>query len=330
MRPALRTLDIEIAGLEALRSALEGDLGERLEEAVRLAISLGGRIHVTGIGKSGHVGRKLAATLTSTGSPAHFLHAAEASHGDLGTLLPDARDLLVVLSWSGDTPELIPVTDYARVAGIPVVAMTGDSRSLLGTAATIVLELPRATEACPDNLAPTTSTTMQLALGDAFALALLEARGLASGDRSAAFRALHPGGKLGARLTTAQALMHRGAKIPLVRVGASVAEAIVEMTGKGFGVTGVLSASGGLIGIVTDGDLRRGFARADEQGSLMKKPVESIMTARPWTIAGDALAPDILSHMNATKITSAFVVDAAGSAPLGIVHLHDLLRIGLS
>ena len=178
----------------------------------------------------------------------------------------------------------------------------------------------------------TTSTTMQLALGDAFALALLDARGYPAGHYLAAFRALHPGGKLGARLTTARALMHRGERIPLVRAGTPLASAIIEMSCKGFGVTGVLSSTGGLMGIVTDGDLRRGFSRSEETGELMGRPVESVMTERPWTIGPDALAPDILFHMNTAHITSAFVVEdttAPGGAPIGIVHLHDLLRIGL-
>ncbi|RXH55953.1 KpsF/GutQ family sugar-phosphate isomerase [Granulicella sibirica] len=329
MTSALRTLDLEIAGLRLLRQSLETHLGESLKKAVTLTLSLRGRIHVTGIGKSGHIARKLAATLTSTGTPAQFLHPTEASHGDLGVLQPE--DLLLALSWSGDTPELLPLIDYARTAAIPLIAITAHPRSVLALAATIILEVPQATEACPDNLAPTTSTTMQLALGDALALAILEARALPNGHYPAAFRALHPGGKLGARLTPASALMHTGDRLPFVRVGTPLSAAIVEMTSKGFGATGVLSPEGALVGIVTDGDLRRSFSKPVDQSELMSRPVEQIMTPRPWTINPDALAPDILSHMNATRITSAFVLvqQTPEATPQGIVHIHDLLRIGL-
>ena len=326
---ALRTLDLEIAGLQLLRQSLETHLGKSLERAVTLALSLKGRIHVTGIGKSGHIARKLAATLTSTGTPAQFLHPTEASHGDLGVLQPE--DLLLAFSRSGDTPELVPLIDYTRAAAIPLIAVTAHPRSVLAQAATITLELPQATEACPDNLAPTTSTTMQLALGDAFALAILEARALPTGHYPASFRALHPGGKLGARLTPATALMHTGDRLPFVRTGTPLSAAIVEMTSKGFGVTGVISPEGSLVGIVTDGDLRRSFSRPGDQSNLMQRPVEQIMTPHPWTIDPDSLAPDILSHMNATRITSAFVLSPGrpGATPEGIVHIHDLLRIGL-
>ena len=329
MQSPLRTLDLEIAGLQLLRHSLESTLGQTLEKAITLTLNLKGRIHVTGIGKSGHIARKLAATLTSTGTPAQFLHPTEASHGDLGALQPD--DLLLALSWSGDTPELLPIIDYARISTIPLIAITAHPRSVLAQAATITLELPQATEACPDNLAPTTSTTMQLALGDAFALAILEARALPTGHYPAAFRALHPGGKLGARLTPATALMHSGDRLPFVRTGTPLSAAIVEMTSKGFGVTGVLSPEGALVGIVTDGDLRRSFSKPADQSAIMQRPVEHIMTPHPWTIDPDALAPDILSHMNATRITSAFVLSphSPHATPQGIVHIHDLLRIGL-
>ena len=323
-RSALRTIELEIAGLERLREALAGTLGTRLEQAVHLIVAARGRVHVTGMGKSGHIARKIAATLTSTGTAAHFLHPAEAAHGDLGSVREG--DLLVAMSWSGDSPELAAVTEYARERQVPVVAVTAHARSLLGLAAAVVLELPLAVEACPGNLAPTTSTVMQLAVGDALALAVLEARGLGEGEYAAAFEALHPGGKLGARLTPAEKLMHRGNAMPLVRVGTRLAEAIVEMTGKGFGVTGVVSPQGVLVGMVTDGDLRRAFARGDGAMGLM---VEQVMTTGPWTVEPEARAADVLAHMNATRITSAFVVSAEASQPVGIVHLHDLLRIGL-
>ena len=320
---ALRTLDHEIAGLQLLRQSLEGTLGATLNRAVILLLSLAGRIHVTGIGKSGHIARKLAATLSSTGTPAHFLHPTEASHGDLGALTPD--DLLLALSWSGDTPELLPLIEYCRTTGVPLVAITAHPRSLLARAATTTLTLPLAPEACPGNLAPTTSTTMQLALGDAFALAILEARALPDGHYPASFRALHPGGKLGARLTPASAVMHTADRLPLVASGTPLSVAIVEMSSKGFGVTGILSPAGTLIGILTDGDLRRAFSRvADPLGNA----VDEAMTHNPWTIPPEALAPDILTHMTATRITSTFIVDER-HFPKGIIHLHDLLRLGL-
>jgi arabinose-5-phosphate isomerase len=329
-RSPLRTLDMEIAGLQSLRRALEGPLGERLAEAVKLTVALTGRLHVTGIGKSGHVARKLAATLTSTGTPTHFLHPAEASHGDLGVLR--SGDMLLALSWSGDAPELAALTDYARKRQIPIIAMTAYPRSPLALSANVILKVPLALEACPDNLTPTTSTTMQLALGDAFAMAVLEARGLEKGEYPANFRALHPGGNLGVRLTPASALMHTGDRLPLVRTDTSLSSAIVEMTSKGFGVTGVLSRSGSLVGVLTDGDLRRAFARTTPRSlDTMSQPVERIMTLEPWTIDPDALAPDILHAMNKRRVTSAFVLPMLerDATPIGIVHIHDLLRIGL-
>ncbi len=323
-RSALRTVEMEIGGLERLRQALAGTLGDRLDEAVGVLLACTGRVHVTGMGKSGHIARKVAATLTSTGTAAHFLHPAEAAHGDLGGVRPG--DALVALSWSGDSPELVAVVEYARQRHVPLVAITAHARSLLGAGAAVVLELPAAAEACPGNLAPTTSTVMQLALGDALALAVLEARGLGEREYEAAFEALHPGGKLGTRLIPVERLMHRGQAMPLVVVGTRLADAIVEMTGKGFGVTGVLSAEGALLGMVTDGDLRRAFARGE---GAMTLPVERVMTAAPWTVEPQARAADVLAHMSASRITSAFVVPDFGREPLGMVHLHDLLRLGL-
>lgn len=328
-RSPQHTLDMEIAGLQSLRRALEGLLGDRLAEAVKMTVALNGRLHVTGIGKSGHVARKLAATLTSTGTPTHFLHPTEASHGDLGALRPG--DMLFALSWSGDAPELAALTDYARKRQIPIVAMTAYPRSPLALAANIILKIPLALEACPDNLTPTTSTTMQLALGDAFAMAVLEKRGFEQGEYPANFRTLHPGGSLGVRLTPASALMHTGDRVPLVRTDTSLSAAIVEMTSKGFGVTGVLSHSGSLTGVVTDGDLRRAFAKATPRSlDTMTQPVEQIMTLAPWTIDPDALAPDILHAMTKRRVTSAFVLPLLerDATPIGIVHIHDLLRIG--
>ena len=315
-----RTLTHEIAGLELLRHALDSTLGPALERAITLILArtaAGGRVLVTGVGKSGHIGRKIAATLTSTGTPAHFLHAAEAGHGDLGLLQP--QDIVLALSKSGETPDLAPLLDYTHQANIPVIALTSSAASTLGTLATLCLELPDAPEACSNGLAPTTSTTMQLALGDALAIALMDARGFSP----RAFHALHPAGRLGARLRRADSLMHTGDRLPAVQEGTLLSAAIVEMTSKGFGVIAVLDPQGALTGILTDGDLRRHFREA-----FADCPVETAMTRRPWTVPPDALAPAILAEMNARAVTTIFIVDEE-HRPTGILHIHDLLRIGL-
>ncbi|MEO6804064.1 MAG: KpsF/GutQ family sugar-phosphate isomerase, partial [Granulicella sp.] len=267
---ATRTLSLEITGLEAVRAALDADLGTQLlaaVELIRTRAAHGGRVLVTGVGKSGHIGRKIAATLTSTGSPAHFLHAGEAGHGDLGIL--QANDIVLAISWSGETPDLAPILDYTRRFHIPLIALTSSHTSALGCVAEICLELPQMPEACPNGLAPTTSTTMQLAVGDALAICLLEARGFSPDE----FHNLHPNGRLGAQLRRASTLMHTGDRLPLVREGTLLSAAIVEMTSKGFGVTAVLDANGALTGIVTDGDLRRTFKSA-----FTDRPVEQAMT----------------------------------------------------
>ena len=312
-----RTLDLEIAGLAAIRAALDAGLGDQLLAAVDLIQARTGRVLVTGVGKSGHIGRKIAATLTSTGTPAHFLYAGEAGHGDLGLLQP--TDTVLAISWSGETPDLAPILDYTRRFHIPLVALTSSRVSSLGSVAELCLELPTMPEACPNGLAPTTSTTMQLAVGDALAICLLEARGFSP----AAFHDLHPAGRLGAKLRRASTLMHTGDRLPLVQEGSLLSAAIVEMTSKGFGVTAVLDVAGHLTGILTDGDLRRYF-----RGGFTDCPVETAMTARPWVISADALAPEILSEMNARAVTTVFIVDK-DHVPQGILHIHDLLRIGL-
>jgi len=316
----LRTLAVERAGISALEAALatESGLGQMFARAVTLLADGRGRVIVTGMGKSGHVARKLAATLASTGTVAHFLHPGEASHGDLGII--QGGDAILALSWSGETAELADIITYSRRFRIALIAMTAKAASSLGREADICLELPSAEEACPNGLAPTTSTTMQLALGDALAVALLEARGFTAQD----FRLFHPGGKLGARLTFVRDVMHRGPQIPLVADGALMAEAIVEISTKGFGCAGVIDGAGKLVGIITDGDLRR-HMKAD----LMAEPVLSVMTRAPTTIAADALAVEALEILNARKITALLVV-GADSIPLGIVHFHDLLRLGVA
>ena len=313
----LRTVRLEAEGLNALHAALEGDLGARVLEAVAVVMERPGRVIVTGMGKSGHVGRKIAATLASTGTPAHFVHPAEASHGDLGMI--GREDAVLALSWSGEAPELADIIAYTRRFDVKLVAITSRAESALGSAADVCLTLPRMPEACPNGLAPTTSTAMQLALGDALAMCLLEARGFAPED----FRQFHPGGKLGARLKRARDLMHGAAELPLVPLTATLEQAVVEMTSRHFGVTGILDGEGRLAGVLTDGDLRRAFQR----GAALGRPVAEAMTMRPLTAAPETLAPDLLGLMNEKRITSVFVLE--GGRPVGILHLHDLLRAGV-
>src|ERR1700748_211688 len=256
VQSALRTFDAEGSGIAALAAALQGPLGGAFAAAVDLIREAKGRVIVTGLGKSGHVARKIAATLASTGTPAFFVHTAEASHGDLGMITAD--DVIMALSWSGEQPEMKNLITYAKRFRITVIAMTAESDSTLSTAADVALTLPKAREACPHNLAPTTSSLMMLALGDALAIALLEGRGFTSVD----FSVLHPGGKLGAMLKHISDFMHTGAAVPLKPLGIRMSEALVEMTSKGFGCVGIVDGTGHVVGIVTDGDLRR-HMRAD-------------------------------------------------------------------
>jgi len=312
----LRTLEAEAGGIAALTASMQDGLGPAFTAAVDMVRAARGRVIVTGMGKSGHVGNKIAATLSSTGTPAFFVHPAEASHGDLGMITRD--DVIMALSWSGETVELKNLIDYSRRHRIGLIAVTVDPGSTLAKAADIVLTLPQAREACPHNLAPTTSSLMQLALGDALAIALLESRGFTALD----FGALHPGGRLGAALKSVRDLMHSGAKIPLAPMGSAMSDALVEMTAKGFGCVGILDR-GVLVGIITDGDLRRKM-RPD----LLEAKVDAVMTRTPKTVRPDLLATEALEILNSSKITALFVVEA--SAPIGIIHLHDLLRAGVA
>jgi arabinose-5-phosphate isomerase len=312
----LRTLEAEAGGIAALTAAMQDGLGPAFTAAVDMVRAARGRVIVTGMGKSGHVGNKIAATLSSTGTPAFFVHPAEASHGDLGMITRD--DVIMALSWSGETVELKNLIDYSRRHRIGLIAVTVDPDSTLAKAADIVLTMPQAREACPHNLAPTTSSLMQLALGDALAIALLESRGFTALD----FGALHPGGRLGAALKSVRDLMHGGAKIPLAPMGSAMSDALVEMTAKGFGCVGILDR-GALVGIITDGDLRRKM-RPD----LLETKVDAVMTRTPKTVRPDQLASEALEILNSSKITALFVVEA--SAPIGIIHLHDLLRAGVA
>jgi arabinose-5-phosphate isomerase len=314
---AMRTLDAEGSGITALAAALSNGLGAAFVEAVELIRGIEGRLIVSGMGKSGHIAHKIAATLASTGTPSFFVHPAEASHGDLGMITP--KDALMALSWSGETVELKSLIDYSRRFRIGLVAVTANADSTLGQAADVVLTLPQAREACPHNLAPTTSSLMQLALGDALAVALLESRGFTAID----FGVLHPGGQLGAQLKFVRDVMHKGEALPLAPLGTLMGDAILVMTAKGFGCVGIVDAKGALAGIITDGDLRRHM-----QNGLVEKRVEEVMTARPKTIEPGQLASEALEILNASKITALMVED--GGKPVGIVHFHDLLRAGVA
>jgi len=312
---ALRTLDTEREGLTALAAAMCDGLGPAFVDAVDTIRRAHGRLIVSGMGKSGHIARKIAATFASTGTPAFFVHAADASHGDLGMITTD--DVMLVLSWSGETEELKSLIDYSRRFGIALIAVTVNVESTLGKAADIVLALPQAREACPHNLAPTTSSLMQLALGDALAIALLESRGFTPVD----FGVFHPRGKLGAALKFIRDVMHPGAALPLIARGALMSEAIVEMSAKGFGCVAVTDPDGRLAGVITDGDLRRHMGT-----DLLQATVDEVMTVSPKTVRPDQLVSEALQLLNAAKITALIVVDM--ERPVGIVHFHDLLRVG--
>jgi len=312
---ALRTLDAGAGGVKAIVAAMQGGLGRSFVAAVDLIRGAKGRVIVTGMGKSGHVARKIAATLASTGTPAFFVHPGEASHGDLGMITTD--DTIMALSWSGETAELKDLLDYSRRFRIGLIAITAKASSALGKAADVALVLPPAREACPHNLAPTTSSLMQLALGDALAIALLESRGFTAID----FGLLHPGGRLGALLKFARDVMRTGDSVPLVELGTKMSEGLIEMSRKGLGCIGVTGRGGKLVGVITDGDLRRNMRR-----DLLEATVDEVMTKSPKTIRPDQLVSETIELINAMKITSLFVID--GSRPVGIVHIHDLLRAG--
>jgi arabinose-5-phosphate isomerase len=314
---AVRTLNLESEGLAQLAKELDGPLAGPFDEAMRRLTAVKGRVIITGIGKSGHVGQKIAATFASTGTPAFFVHPSEASHGDLGMIT--RSDLILALSWSGETVELKPIITYSRRFAVPLIAITSQAKSALGEQADVVLLLPRAKEACPHGLAPTTSTTMQLALGDSLAIALLEARGFTAHD----FKIFHPGGSLGANLKYVSDIMHRGDRLPLIKSGESMANALVAMTEKSFGCVGIIDKRGRLIGVITDGDLRRHMG-----ASLLGAKVDEIMTAKPKTISPTMLTSAALELINASSITALFVVEK--QKPVGLIHVHDLLRLGVA
>jgi arabinose-5-phosphate isomerase len=314
---AARTLALECEGLQALQEALARDLGPAFGRAVAVLAAARGRVIVTGIGKSGHVGQKLAATFASTGTPAFFVHPSEASHGDLGMITNE--DAIVALSWSGESVELGNILTYSRRFKVPLIAVTSRADSALARQSDVVLELPRAKEACPHGLAPTTSTTMQLALGDCLAIALLEHKGFTAHD----FKIFHPGGSLGAALKFVGDIMHTGERMPLVGENVPMSAALVTMTQKSFGCLGVVDGKGRLAGVITDGDLRRHM-----DANLLTARTADIMTRKPKVVAPDMLASAALELLNASRITALFVVEKG--RPVGILHVHDLLRAGVA
>ena len=313
---ARAVLAAEAAGLRALSASLD----VKFHAAVECLAGCTGRVVVSGMGKSGHVARKIASTLASTGTPALFVHPAEASHGDLGMIVPG--DAILALSNSGETAELADLVAHARRFGLPLIAITGRPASALARAANTVMLLPAAAEACPMGLAPTTSTTMQLALGDALAVALLTRRGFTASD----FSVNHPGGRLGTQLRRVADLMHQGDAIPLADAALPMDRALILMTSKGFGCLGALDVDGRLQGVLTDGDLRRAMGPG-----LLSRSVQDVMNPSPRTIGPDALAADALRAMNAgpRPVTSLFVLDSE-RRPIGILHVHDLLRAGVA
>ncbi|MCG8511176.1 MAG: KpsF/GutQ family sugar-phosphate isomerase [Rhodospirillales bacterium] len=313
LESARRVLGIEAGGLRTLADTL----GEDFILALDLLDNLSGRVVVTGMGKSGHVARKIASTLASTGAPALFVHPGEASHGDLGMIVNG--DGLIALSNSGETAEMADLIAHCKRFDIPVISFTSDPQSALAEASDAVLVLPGRVEACPMGLAPTTSTTMMMALGDAISVALLERRGFSSDD----FHALHPGGKLGRRLLKVSDLMHVGEEIPLIDEHVTMAEALIVMTEKSFGCVGIVHSDGRLAGVVTDGDLRRHMS-----ADLIDRRAVDIMTAGPKTIRPEALASEAVHTMNSRGITNLFVV--RDEIPVGVLHIHDCLRAGVA
>ncbi|MBL8783215.1 MAG: KpsF/GutQ family sugar-phosphate isomerase [Alphaproteobacteria bacterium] len=322
LEAARRVLAVEGDALGALSRSLD----QKFSRAVDLILQAEGRVIVSGMGKSGHIANKIAATFASTGTPAQFVHPGEASHGDLGFIT--RKDAALLISNSGKTSELTDVIEFTRRAGIPLVAITGGAESALAQHADVALILPAAPEACPMGLAPTTSTTMQLALGDALAVAVMKRRGFTADD----YRVLHPGGSLGRRLVRVADIMHTGSELPLVARDAVMSDVLLEMTSKRFGCVGVTNESGGLLGVITDGDLRRHM-----QSDLLKRRAHEVMTGKPRLVRSGALGGEALRLMNqhAVPVTCLFVIadDAVGAAtpaPVGIVHVHDCLRAGVA
>lgn len=315
---ALKTLEIEIQALEALRGALEkSELGRNVDAAIRAIVASRGRVIVTGMGKSGHIARKIAATMRSTGTSALYLHPGEASHGDLGLI--SQSDIVLAITWSGETTELSDILHYCRRFGVKLIVATSHSDSTAARAADICLVMPPVREACPNSLAPTSSTTLQLVLGDALAVALVEAQGFTSSD----FRTLHPGGHLGAQLCTVGQIMGTGEAIPRVGRDASLTSATLEMSRKRYGCTAVVDDADMLVGAFTDGDLRRCIAVHDLNDNIGEH-----MSANPLAVPQDMLASEALRLLNENAISVLFVVESGKL--VGIVHMHDIVRAGVA
>ncbi|WP_300071576.1 KpsF/GutQ family sugar-phosphate isomerase [uncultured Ruegeria sp.] len=314
LRTARQVITDEARALDILTESLD----EHFAEAAQLILQAPGRIIISGIGKSGHIGHKIAATLASTGTPAYFVHPAEASHGDLGMV--SKGDVVLAISNSGEAPELANLLAFTRRFGIPLIGLSSKPESTLMKQADVHLLIPSMGEACGFGMVPSISTTLTLAMGDALAIALMKYRDFKPED----FRAFHPGGKLGARLSTVRDLMHTGKALPLVAASTPMSDALIEISQKGFGVAGVTDAQNVLMGIITDGDLRR------HMDGLLDKTTEQVMTQNPTTIAPGALAEEAVAIMNDRKITSLFVVDPEKSGQAqGLLHIHDCLRVGL-
>jgi arabinose-5-phosphate isomerase len=310
---ARRTLSLEIEGLRALADSLSTPFAD----AIETIYAAKGRIIVTGMGKSGHIARKIAATMASTGTPAQYVHPGEASHGDLGMITTD--DVILALSWGGESAELKSIITYATRFSIPLISMTANAQSTLGMAATVALVLPKTEEACDAVAAPTTSTTMQLALGDALAVALIEKRGFTAHD----FLVFHPGGKLGAGLRHVSDIMHKRDEMPLTSADTPMSQGLIEMSRKSLGCLGIINDQGDLIGLVTDGDLRRHMGP-----DLLQKTVGDIMNPSPKSVPPTMLVSEALNFLNEKRITSLFVLDQG--KPVGVVHIHDFLRAGVA
>jgi arabinose-5-phosphate isomerase len=311
VQAAKKVLQTEADALEILKNELPNDFSH----LVKLILSLNGRVIVSGVGKSGHIGNKIAATLASTGTPAFFIHATEASHGDLGMITEN--DLCLLISNSGETSEIFDILTHARRFNIPVATISSNSESTLVKAADFKLCLPVVDEACPIGMAPTTSTTMMLALGDALAVALMEAKKFNTEN----FKVFHPGGKLGAKMMTVSQVMHKSDMLPLVKTETSMKETLLTMSSKGFGIAAVVNEVGFLVGVITDGDLRRNI------NDLMSKNAGNIASLSPITLLGETFVVDALNLMQDRKIT-AVIITSAENKPIGILHIQDLLKVG--
>lgn len=307
---ARKVLKDEAEGIALLDSFFD----ENFTLAIKKILEISGKVIVTGVGKSGHIGKKISATLSSTGTPSYFVHPTEASHGDMGMV--GSEDIIFAISWSGETSELNDIVHFSKQNNIKLISLTSSSESHLASSADISLILPKATEACPNGLAPTTSTTMQLIVGDAIAICLLNERGF---DKDK-FKSLHPGGQLGAALSTLEDIMHKEDTIPLLNSGTNMSEALIKISEKGFGCSGV-TKNDELIGIVTDGDLRRHMGPG-----LLEKTVDEIMNTNPKTVSQNMLATDALDLINEIGIQGLFIVDDK-KHPLGFIHFHDLIRL---